>query len=106
MNEQELIKKINDAKNDIKEGQEILRHFNKNKISEAEAFIEKSQRNIDYLPFIEINKLTSNIAGSLSFKQLQFNQQLKVLDCVILSIKEFLIKTSTNKTENESKNKH
>ena len=106
MNEQELIKKITDAQNDIKEGQEILRCFNKNKISEAEEFIEKCQRNIDYSPFIEINKLASNLAGNLSFKQLQFNQQLKVLDCVILSIKEFLIKISTTKTENERKSKN
>ena len=103
MEEIEFIKKINDANNDIKEGQDILRSFNRQKIAETENYIDKCQRNSDYLPYIQVNKLTNNLIGSLSFRQLEFKYQLKVLDCIISSIKQFVAKTTTDKISDNKK---
>jgi len=101
MEDIEFIKKISDANKDIEEGQEILRSFCKQKIFEAEKYIYKCQKNIDYLPYIELNKLANNLLGGLSFRQLEFKYQLKVLNCIIYSIKQYVEKLTAEKISDD-----
>lgn len=90
MTEEEKVKKLIDANEDLNKGQIILENLSFGRYQQAKDYVDNCCKNTDYAPYIAKNRAMDGMFGNLGFIDLKPLIKRKVLKMIINSIEEYI----------------